>query len=91
MDSALREDVELSLLKQPELSSEAHMAANGSVLLPRKVMLALVEHPQTPRQVSLPLLRRLYTFDLMRVALTPTVPAEVRRAADEALSRRMER
>lgn len=92
-DSALSEDVALSLLKKPDLPSQVlrHMAGNGSVLRHRKVTRALVEHPHTPRQVSLPLLRQLYTFDLMRVALTPTVPAEVRLAADEALSSRMER
>lgn len=92
-DSALSEDVALSLLKKPDLPSQVlrHMASNGSVLRHRKVMRALVEHPHTPRQVSLPLLPQLYTFDLMRVALTPTVPAEVRLAADEALSSRMER
>ena len=92
-DSALSEDVALSLLKKPDLPSQVllHMAGNGSVLRQRRVMRALVEHPHTPRQVSLPLVRRLYTFDLMRVALTPAVPAEVRLAADEALSSRMER
>jgi hypothetical protein len=66
------------------------MAGKGSLLRHRKVKLALVEHPRTPRQVSLPLLRQLYTFDLMQVALTPTVPAELKLAADEALSSRME-
>jgi hypothetical protein len=92
-DSALSEDVALSLLKKPDLPSQVllHMAGNGSVLRQRRVMRALVEHPHTPRQVSLPLVRRLYTFDLMRVALTPTVPAAVRLAADQALSDRMER
>ena len=52
--------------------------------------LALVEHPKTPRHVSLPLVRQLYTFDLMQVALTPVVPADVKRAADQALLNRRE-
>jgi hypothetical protein len=28
----------------------------------------LVRHPKTPRQVSLPLMKFLYIFDLLRVA-----------------------
>jgi hypothetical protein len=40
--------------------------------------------------VSLPLVRQLYTFDLMQVALTPIVPADVKRAADDALCSRLE-
>jgi len=31
----------------------------------RKVKLALVQHPNTPRHVSIPMLRHLLTFELM--------------------------
>ncbi|MGC2196433.1 MAG: hypothetical protein WA628_17300 [Terriglobales bacterium] len=91
-DSALNEDVALSLLKRPDVSPDVleQLAKNGSVLKSRKVKLALVEHPKTPRHVSLPLVRQLYTFDLMQVALTPVVPADIKLAADEALCNRME-
>lgn len=92
VDSALTEDVALSLLKRPDLPAEAleQLAKNGSLSKLRKVKLALVEHPKTPRRVSLPLVRQLYTFDLMQVALTPVVPADIKLAADEALCNRME-
>jgi hypothetical protein len=91
-ESALSEDGALSLLKRPDLSSDVleQLGKNGSVLKSRKVKLALVEHPKTPRHISLPLVRQLYTFDLMQVALTPVVPADVKLAADEALCNRLE-
>jgi hypothetical protein len=90
--SALSEDVALGLLKRPDLPAEVleALGKNGAVLKHRKVKLALVEHPRTPRQVSLALVRQLYTFDLMQVALTPVVPADVKHAADEALCNRLE-
>jgi hypothetical protein len=66
------------------------LAKNGNVLKNRKVKLALVEHPKTPRHVSLPLVRQLYTFDLMQIALTPVVPADVKRAADDVLCSKLE-
>jgi len=91
-DASLTEDAALSLLRRAELSPEVLdvLAKNGNLLKQRKVKLALVEHPGTPRHVSLPLVRQLYTFDLMQVALTPVVPADVKLAADEALCNRME-
>ncbi len=86
-DPALTEDLALSLLKRPDISPDEleQLSKNGNVLNHRKVKLALVEHPKTPRHVSLPLVRQLYTFDLMQVALTPVVPADVKRAADDVL------
>jgi hypothetical protein len=91
-DSALSEDVALSLLKRPDLPPDVleQLGKNGAVLKHRKVKLALVEHPKTPRHVSLPLVRQLYTFDLMQVALTPLVPADIKLAAEDALCNRLE-
>jgi hypothetical protein len=91
-DLALTEDLALSLLKRPDLPAETieQVGKSGVVLKYRKVSLALVEHPKTPRHVSLPLVRQLYTFDLMQVALTPTVPADLKRAAEEVLCNRLE-
>jgi hypothetical protein len=89
---ALTEDLALSLLKRPDISAEAleQLAKNGNVLKHRKVKLALLEHPKSPRHVSLPVVRQLYTFDLMQVALTPVVPADVKRAADDVLCSKLE-
>ncbi len=57
----------------------------------RKVKLALVEHPRTPRHISIPMVRHLFTFDLMRVALRPVVPADIKMSAEESLINRLER
>ena len=51
--------------------------------------MAIVVHPRTPRHVSLPLLRGLYSFDLARVALLAAVPADIKAAADELLITRL--
>jgi hypothetical protein len=90
-DPALTEDLALSLLKRSDLPAEAleHLSRNPSVIKLRKVRFRLVAHPQTPRHISLPGLRHLYTFEVMQVALTPTVPADVKRAADEILLTRL--
>ena len=88
----LSEDAALGLLKRPDLPADVleALARNGSILKQRKVKLALVEHPKTPRRVSLPLVRQLYIFELMQVALTPVVPADVKRAADDVLLNHLE-
>jgi hypothetical protein len=88
---ALTEDLALSLLKRADLPLDVleALAKNGTALKPRKVKIALASHPHAPRQVSVPLIRQFYTFDLMRVALTPTVPADVKVAADDALIARL--
>ena len=91
-EASLSEEAALALLRRADLPADVleRLGKNGAVLKHRKVKLALVEHPKTPRHVSLPLIRQLYTFDLMQVALTPAVPADVKLAADEALCNRME-
>src|SRR5262249_22865576 len=91
-DAAMSEHAALGLLKRPDLPPEVleQLSKNGNVLKHRKVKLALVEHPKTPRHVALPLVRQLYTFDMMQVALTPVTPADVKVAAEEALCTRLE-
>ncbi len=91
-DPALDEELALTLLKRSDLPGAVleKLSKNGSAMKSRKVKLALVEHPKTPRHVSFPMVRHLFTFDLMRVALTPAVPADVKAAADEALLNRLE-
>jgi hypothetical protein len=88
---ALTEDLALSLLSRPDLPAEVlqTLAKNGHVLKLRKVKLALAVHPHTPRQVSVPLIRQFYTFDLMNIALTPSVPADVKVAADDIMISRL--
>jgi hypothetical protein len=80
------------LLERKDLPAQvlARVSKNGRALASRKVKLALIEHPRAPRHIAIPLLRHLFTFDLMRVALTPTVPADVKLVADETLMNRLE-
>ena len=86
------EDQALALLHRPGVTAAelALLGRNPSAIKSRKVLLGLATHPRTPRHITIPLLRRLFTFDLMQVALTPTVAADVKRAAEEQLLHRME-
>lgn len=90
-DPALSEDLALALLKRPDLHLEVleQLAKNVAVLKSRKVKIALVSHFHTPRHVSVPLARQFYTFDLMKVALAPGVPADVKVAIDDVLISRL--
>jgi hypothetical protein len=91
-DPRLTEELALALLERRDLpaSGAEKLAKHPALKKSRKVQLALVTHPHTPRFVSLPLLRHLHTFELMQVALTPAVAADVRAAADEAILNRRE-
>ncbi|MBI3474623.1 MAG: hypothetical protein HY010_02740 [Acidobacteria bacterium] len=88
---ALTEDLALSLLKWADLPVDVldRLGKNTSVLKLRKVRLAVASHPHTPRQISIPLIRQFYTFDLMKIALTPGVPADVKVATDDLLISRL--
>lgn len=90
---ALTEDLALVLLKRSDLPSQVldRLNRNSGAMKSRKVKLALVGHPWTPRHISIPLVRHLFTFDLMRVALTPAVPADIKMVAEESLINRLER
>src|SRR6202521_653160 len=91
-DPALTEDFALALLKRADLPPEViEQLARNTNAAPksRKVMIALASHAHTPRHVSVPLARQFYTFDLMKVALSPTVPADVKVAADDVLISRL--
>jgi len=90
-DPALTGDLALALLKRPDLPPEVleQLAKNASALKSRKVKIALASHPNTPRHVSVPLARQFYTFDLMKVALSPRVPADVKVAVDDVLISRL--
>jgi hypothetical protein len=88
---SLNEDNAMALLKQPDLPSETIEKISKSALMKfRKVKLAVAGHPKTPRHVSLPMVRHLFTFDCMQLALTPIVPADVKKAAEDALNHRLE-
>ena len=86
-DPRLTEDLALALLNHRDLPREAleALSKNGQLARQRKVRLTIVMHPRTPRHVSVPTIRHLYTFELMQVALLPSVPPDVKRAAEEVL------
>jgi hypothetical protein len=88
----LSEDQALAMLRRTDVtaSSLAQLARNPSVMNSHKVLLALATHHRTPRHITMPLLRRLFTFDLMQVALAPAVAADVKRAAEEQILNRLE-
>lgn len=90
--SGLGEDAALALLHTPEVTAEAlsQLARDQVVAKSRKVLFALVAHPRTPRHISIPLLRRMFTFDLVQVTLTPAVAADVKRSAEEQIILRLE-
>jgi hypothetical protein len=90
--TGVSEDAALALLKTSDVTAEAlaRLAKNPIVSKSRKVLVALASHPRTPRHVSIPLLRSMFTFDLMNFALTPAVAPDVKRAAEEQLIMRLE-
>ena len=53
------------------------------------VRLRLARHPRTPRRFAMALLRQLYLFDLVRLSLLPSTPAEIRRVAEELMITRV--
>ncbi|MCI0353689.1 MAG: hypothetical protein L0099_01430 [Acidobacteria bacterium] len=91
-DLRLTEDLALAFLARRDLARAAieDLTKNASVMKSRPVINALVRHPRTPRHVSIPIVRHLYTFELMHVALTPGAPADVKMAAEEALVLRLD-
>src|SRR5438105_596607 len=91
-DPELTEDLALALLKRSDLSSEVieQLSKHPAIGKSRKLRRAVVEHPKTPRHLSVPMLRHLFTFELMHVALTPSVPADVKRAAEQVLIGRLD-
>ena len=90
-DPRLTEDLALALLNHRDLPREAleALSKNGQIARQRKVQLALVIHPNTPRHMSVPTIRHIYTFELMQVALLPAVPPDVKRAAEEVIIGRL--
>jgi hypothetical protein len=77
----------LRLLDRRDLPQEAlrEIAGHRETARSYAVRLALVRHPKTPRLVSLPLMKFLYLFDLVRVSQTPAVPTDVKMVAEETI------
>lgn len=91
-DRRMTQDLALVLLERREIDGSVldELSKNAAVMKHRKVIIALVAHPRTPKYVSLPIARRLYTFELMKMAITPSVPADVKMMAEESVIARLQ-
>lgn len=91
-DHRLNEELALSLLTRRDLHGNVleDLSKNQNVMKHRRVIVAIVSHPKTPRYVSLPITRRLYTFELLKIALLPPVPTDVKMIAEDAIINRLE-
>lgn len=89
---SLSEEHLLVLLHRNDLPRELLEAIgeNKQLIQSPRVKAAVVEHPKTPRLVSLKLLKFLYLFDLMKVSLQPAVPAEIKRLAEDQILARLQ-
>jgi hypothetical protein len=54
-----------------------------------RIRLSVARHPRTPRLVAIPLVRQLYLFDLANLTLQPSVPAELKRLAEDQIISRL--
>lgn len=99
------EEVLLSLLENPHLEEprvtqmlerldlpasvlEA-VAQKGKWVASEAVRLRLAQHPHTPKRIALSIVRRLFLFDLVRLSLLPSAPADIRRVAEEIILTRV--
>ncbi len=82
----------LRLLERKDLAAEVirEIVAHKEAARNYSVRLAIVRHPKTPRLVSLPILKFLYLFDLVRVCHTPAVPADVKIVAEATILKKVE-
>ncbi|HXW56733.1 MAG TPA: hypothetical protein VEJ67_13355 [Candidatus Cybelea sp.] len=81
------------LLERLDLSAEVlvAVAAREKWLASEAVRLRLAQHPRTPKRVALAVVRQLFLFDLVRLALLPSAPPDIRRVAEEIILARLPR
>lgn len=65
------------------------VAENKKWLASESVRLRLAQHPRTPKRIALAVVRELYLFDLVRLNLLPSAPADIRRVAEELILTRI--
>ncbi len=65
------------------------VAAQNKWMAAEAVRLRLATHPRTPKRIALAAVRQLYLFDLVRLSLLPSAPAEIKRAAEEIIVARV--
>ena len=92
LENPLLEEPHISqMLERLDLSANVltAIAGKGKWTASEGVRLRLARHPRTPRRFAMALLRQLYLFDLVRVSLLPSTPAEIRRLAEELMVTRV--
>src|SRR5690242_9034464 len=79
------------LLERKDLPGEVleEIGRRKPLLKSYRVKRALCFHPRGPRLVTLRLIRELYLMDLVQLTLSPAVPAELKRNAEEQLVARL--
>jgi hypothetical protein len=79
------------LLERLDLSTQliTAVANEGKWTSSESIRLRLARHPRTPSRIAISMLRQLYLFDLVRLSLLPSVPADIRRAAEESVLTRV--
>ena len=89
-DRTLTEELALALLRRRDIPSQVveALGKNPAVARLRTVRYELIIHPRAPRHTSLPLLRHLYPFELMKLATVPQLAADLKRAAEQDLVRK---
>ena len=65
------------------------VAKEGKWASSEAVRLRLASHPRTPKRFALAAVRQLYLFDLVRLSLLPSAPADIRRVAEEVILTRI--
>jgi hypothetical protein len=90
-NSAIEEPHIIQMLERLDLSANvlSAIAEKGKWTASEGVRLRLARHPRTPRRFALALLRQLYLFDLVRLSLLPSTPAEIKRVAEELIVTRV--
>jgi hypothetical protein len=65
------------------------LAAQPKWLSSEGVGFRLACHPHTPKRIALATVRQLYLFDLVRLSLLPSAPADIKRVAEEVIIARV--
>jgi len=91
-DESINEDSALARLQDADFPPGLieQLSKDAVATKSRKVKLAIVRHAKTPRYVSLSVMRHLFTFDLMQVALTTVLAGDLKMAAEETLINRLD-
>jgi hypothetical protein len=92
LDNPALDETQLCLvLERKDLPAEVleEVARRKVLLKTYRVKRALAFHSRTPRMVGLRLLRDLYLMDLVQLTLSPAVPTELRRNAEDQLLARL--